>query len=879
MVLGSMLTSINSLNMGADTLDDSDFYFTEHKILFQVLKSAYKQDKPIDVHLASEELKRQDKLETVGGIGFVTGLAQYAGTSAHIEQYIELVQSKSILRRMIYAAQEVEKTALSEPQDVHASLDEAQQKFFVISQAANPGAGLLISDLLSGAKANSQQPYLKELQDRQELFQKHGGKEGLITGLPTHFADLDKIINGLGNANLIIVAARPAMGKCVVGETPILDPETGALIPIQELVQKRSGKIATLDTDWKLKKDSPSAFVADGIKPTFKITTALGKELEATAVHPLLTIKGWRELKDLKAGDRIATPRKLPYFGKKQWPQHKLKALAYFIADGNLTKPQPGFTNNNPRIVEDFKEACHAFGNVRIRKDKGHPTPSYYISLDRSFSQVVKEQFSNAIISLSRVQKQTIFHLLKRFNLSPLNIYAWANATAMPSYNVAVALEEEFPDLPSFVEVVRNNPVTAFIKELGLMGKGSHDKFFPSEIFELDKDNLAIFISRLFSCDGTAYVANCGGRPFPVIAYSSVSKKLIYQLQHLLLRFGILSKIRRKKTNLQGKIFPSFELEIHGKEDLICFCQQIGIYGKETAVEAVLKQTQSTPIGWTKDTLPIEIWDRILEKKGKRSWGELFRAKNLPGPSNLHARKRSIRRDTLLRLAHVLDDQELRNIASSDVYWDTIVSIEPTGQKEVFDLTVNETHNFIAGDIIVHNTAFATNIAENVCFRANIPVGIFSLEMSAEQLLHRLICSQAEVESDKIKTGSLSGFEYQRIVAAVNNMQKYTMVIDDQPGLKITDLRARARRMKETFGIGLLVVDYLQLISGSGYSRTAENRQNEISEISRLLKTLAREIDIPVICLSQLSRKVEERAGHRPMMSDFENQDVSQAIP
>ena len=166
-------------------------------------------------------------------------------------------------------------------------------------------------------------------------------------------------------------------------------------------------------------------------------------------------------------------------------------------------------------------------------------------------------------------------------------------------------------------------------------------------------------------------------------------------------------------------------------------------------------------------------------------------------------------------------------------------------------------------------TAFALNIAENICFKNHVPVGIFSLEMSAEQLVHRIVCSQAEVESEKILTGSLNGIEYQRIVASVNEIQNHVMIIDDQPGIKITDLRARARRMKENFNIGLLVVDYLQLISGSGSNRNQENRQNEISEISRMLKNLARELNVPVLCLSQLSRKVEERAGHRPMMSDL----------
>jgi replicative DNA helicase len=125
------------------------------------------------------------------------------------------------------------------------------------------------------------------------------------------------------------------------------------------------------------------------------------------------------------------------------------------------------------------------------------------------------------------------------------------------------------------------------------------------------------------------------------------------------------------------------------------------------------------------------------------------------------------------------------------------------------------------------------------------------------------------VESEKIQNGSLNGMEYQSIVGAVNEMQQHTLVIDDQPGLSITDLRARARRMKEAHGIGLLIIDYLQLLSGPNTSRNQESRQNEISEISRGLKNLARELNIPIICLSQLSRKVEERQGHRPMMSDL----------
>lgn len=870
MVLGCMLTSVNALNIAADALSPEDFYYSEHQLIYAALQRAYIADKPADVHLISEDLKKLEKLDAIGGVVYLTTLAQYVGTSAFIDEYVSLVKEKAILRRMINTAQVIEKRAYEEPGDVFVALDEAQAQFFQISQLHQKSPYFTVKDLLSGSQATSGMPYLKELQERQQEFQEKGPNDIKITGMPTHFIDLDRVLNGLAPSNLMILAARPAMGKCVTGDTLIVNPVTGARVPIKELVKDRAGKVLTLGKDWKLKKTAPAAFVADGVKPTFNVTTALGKEIEATAVHPLLTIRGWKRVEELQVGDRIATPRSLPYFGSKRWPAYQLKVLSYFIADGNLTNTCPRFTNSNLRIVEDFKHAISGFGPVKVSVDRREDrTPTYTLSLDFAPLSDLRNRFAQAIRNFSSESKRRLYTLAKRFQLNPSLVDQWAHATAMPSASLAIAIEEEFPELPSLAEAIRLNPVTEFLKKIGLFGKNAHEKELPDEIFELAREDVALLINRLFSCDGTAYVASCSGNPFRVIAYSSVSKRLIHQIQHLLLRFGILSKVRSKITHCNEQAFPSFELEIHGRDDLIAFCREIGIHGKEEAVENVLQQTLSTAIGWSKDTLPLEIWDLILAKKGKRSWPSLFKAKGLPVPSNLHARKRSIRRDTLRRIAHVLDDLELDQLATSDVYWDRITSIASTGQKEVFDLSIEETHNFIAGDIIVHNTALALNLAENICFRNQVPVGVFSLEMSAAQLLHRLICSQAQVESEKIQTGALNGKEYQRVVEAVHLMQKQVMIIDDQPGLKITDLRARARRMKEAHNIGFLVIDYLQLISGSGTLRAMENRQIEISEISRMLKNLARELNIPILCLAQLSRKVEERQGHRPMMSDL----------
>lgn len=166
-------------------------------------------------------------------------------------------------------------------------------------------------------------------------------------------------------------------------------------------------------------------------------------------------------------------------------------------------------------------------------------------------------------------------------------------------------------------------------------------------------------------------------------------------------------------------------------------------------------------------------------------------------------------------------------------------------------------------------TALLINIAESVCFKSKLPVAIFSLEMSSEQLVQRIIASQAEVDSEKIRTGSLSGEEFQRIVETVAILEESPLFIDDQPALSISDVRSRSRRLKEAHDIDFIVIDYLQLLSGSGSVRSQENRQNEISEVSRMLKNLARELYVPLLCAAQLSRKVEDRQGHRPMMSDL----------
>ena len=164
-------------------------------------------------------------------------------------------------------------------------------------------------------------------------------------------------------------------------------------------------------------------------------------------------------------------------------------------------------------------------------------------------------------------------------------------------------------------------------------------------------------------------------------------------------------------------------------------------------------------------------------------------------------------------------------------------------------------------------TALVLNIADYLTMRENRCVGIFSLEMSKEQLVNRLLAMQSHVEAQKIRTGDMTESEWAEVVESAGNIGESRLIIDDTPAITVAELRSKCRKYKLEFGLEIIIIDYLQLMSGSG--RSGDSRQQEISDISRSLKALARELNVPVVALSQLSRAVESRPNHRPMLSDL----------
>ncbi|MEI3600037.1 MULTISPECIES: replicative DNA helicase [unclassified Oceanobacillus] len=194
----------------------------------------------------------------------------------------------------------------------------------------------------------------------------------------------------------------------------------------------------------------------------------------------------------------------------------------------------------------------------------------------------------------------------------------------------------------------------------------------------------------------------------------------------------------------------------------------------------------------------------------------------------------------------------------------------PTGYQELDRITSGFQRNdliIIAARPSVGKTAFALNVAQNVAVKTANNVAIFSLEMGADQLVQRMLCAEGNIDSQRLRSGQLQADDWGKLTMAMGSLSNAGIFIDDTPGVRVSEIRSKCRRLKQEHGLGMIMIDYLQLIQGSSGSQ--ENRQQEVSEISRSLKGLARELEVPLIALSQLSRGVESRQDKRPMMSDL----------
>lgn len=277
--------------------------------------------------------------------------------------------------------------------------------------------------------------------------------------------------------------------------------------------------------------------------------------------------------------------------------------------------------------------------------------------------------------------------------------------------------------------------------------------------------------------------------------------------------------------------------------------QYIKIVEEKSMLRALIKTADELiTLGYD----PTQEVEQVIDTAEKKIF-EVMQKKNQKGYSSM----KDILIDTFTQLEQLYNQKEM-------------ITGVPTGFADL-DYRTSGLHNsdliLVAARPAMGKSAFALNIATHAAVRGKVPVAIFSLEMSKEQMANRILCSEAMVDSAKVRTGKIDDEEWGKLAAASGELSEAGIYIDDTPGISVMEIRAKCRKMKLEKNIGLVVIDYLQLVQGS--NRKGGSREQEIAEISRSLKILAKEINVPVIALSQLSRAPEQRVDHRPMLSDL----------
>ena len=765
-VLGAMLESKDAIANVLEILKPEDFYKPAHGEIYETILALSERGEAADAITVADELGRRGTLDQIGGKPYIHGLLEAYPTASSAGYYARIIEEHSLLRQLVEAGGKVQEIGFSMPEDVVDAIDEAEEVVYNVGDKRLKDDYSHIRPLLT-----------KSMADIEALYER--GEH--ITGLASGFPDLDDMTSGWQPSNLIIVAARPSMGKCLESSSIIDDPSNGERLTIEQFVRDRrafvsgvtgSGRVASLEvTDW----------VPNGLKPCFRVRTRIGRAITATDNHPFLTVGGWVPLSDLSVGRRIAIPRELRLFGHDDsWSLERVRLLAYYIAEGGLTGAAAVFTNTDSTIRDDF-EKC------------------------------VVHEFPECIVSQRR----------------------WAMCPRKKKLGRA------------------RNPVVQWLTEIDLMGKNALQKRLPDFVWKWPREHLCHLLRALFSCDGTVY--SMGG--YARIEFTVASERLAEDVQHALVRFGIVSKLWRKTER-------SWRVEITEPESVQTYQRNIGWIGQKSERSfldpGVARRSNN-------GHLPPEAWDLVrkaLDAKGM-SLSELARRSG--EAQNLHT-KRGLPRRRLAQYAEILDDDDLRWLASPDFYWDEIIEITPVGPKPVYDLTVPMGNNFVAQDICVHNSSLMNDFALHAATRSQKPVVIFSLEMSRDELVKRFLSSEAKVDSQRISKGSLQEQDWTRLSSALGRLAEAPIFIDDSANITLMEMRAKCRRLKAKHGLGLILVDYLQLMQSP---RKSENRQQEVSEISRNLKIMARDLQVPVICASQLNRMVETRSDKRPLLGDL----------
>ncbi|MFV0315524.1 MAG: replicative DNA helicase [Microthrixaceae bacterium] len=719
-LLGAMLLSEQAVSIVSPIVSADDFYRPAHRHLFDTIQALAVAGAGIDAVTVAEELQRVDLLEMCGGTAKLVSLQSRTPAITNAEYYARIVQEKALLRRLIGAANDIAELGYSPLDDIDTTMDEAERAIFAIAQDRSSDTLVKLPPLLEQGLT-----HLEELAER--------GEE--ITGTATGYHQLDRLLSGLQPGSLVIVGARPGMGKtafalgmaahaAIEGQRPVLlfSLEMGHMELTQRLISAQarvdSAKMRTgrlTDQDWS------------------KITKAIGRLGEGKMWiddNPAVTLMEIRS-KARRLQDRLGQPLGMVIVDYLQLMQGRgsaesrqvevseisrgLKVLARelgtpVVALSQLSRKLEERSDKRPMLADLRESGCMPAGTRLLRADDNSEitlgelvangaTDVPVWSLDEHWRMVPatlthafptgrREVFSMELAS-GRTVQATANH---RFRL----VDRWA---ALEDLRVGSRIA--VPRVVHAPEVLAScaTPDEA-VDEALRSGR------FSDVVSALADAELTGVLAELFGRIGYLSVAELRGRPHVRIAATSCSRELIDGLQLLLCRFGIHGRI-----NDIGRTRPRYRLWVHGADQQRCFLEQIGFAGdRADAVAGALAALEGVRANPNVDTIPAEVREAVVQDLADASMtqrelaaalGEQYCGGYLLGTQ---LRPRATSRERLSRIAGVLESKSLEELATSEVMWDEVVSVTSVGSMPTYDATVLGTHNFVADGVVAHNS-------------------------------------------------------------------------------------------------------------------------------------------------------------------------------
>jgi replicative DNA helicase len=791
-VLGGMLLSKDAISDVIEVIRPHDHYRPAHQIIHEVVLDLYGRGEPADAITVANELTRRGEIGRVGGAPYLHTLIASVPTAANAGYYARIVRERAILRRLVEAGTRIVQFGYAGDAEADDLVDRAQAEVYAITDHRVTEDYHSLADIMPGAL------------DEIEAI---GSRGGAMTGVPTGFADLDSLTNGLHPGQMIVIAARPAVGKSTLAldfaraaaiknglSTAFFSLEMGrneitmrllsaeARVPLHTM---RTGQMS--DDDWtRLARrmsevaDAP-LFIDDS--PNMSMMEIRAKCRRLKQRHDLrMVIIDYLQL--------MSSPKRVENRQQEVSEMSRsLKLLAKeidvpVVALSQLNRGPEQRTDKKP-LLSDLRESGCLTGDTRIlRADTGaevtlsellasgeRNVPVWSLderlrltprTMTHAFPSGVREVFRVRLTSGRQVQATANHPFLSYDGWRPLGEMTVGCRVAVPRHTPGPLAERSMPEpeiimlahllgdgsfvrcqpiryastdeanlaavataarhfgitparddhaaarctslrLPAPYRLARGrrNPVAVWLDSLGLYGLRSYEKFIPAPVFSLPKEQLALFVRHLWATDGCVWWDTTAGHAR--IYYASTSRRMIDDLSRLLLRFNVMTRVKQIS---KGTYRPCYHLHLYGAENQLRFLEHIGVHGaRETMANKARAMLSAVKGNTNLDTVPREVWEQVRSvlvdrKMPQREFADALGTQYCGSTMWKHTPSRA----RLGRVATILDDAELEMMATNDVFWDEIASVESIGEQPVYDATVVGSHNFVANGISLHNS-------------------------------------------------------------------------------------------------------------------------------------------------------------------------------